>query len=194
MEGKVREINESFDMESRVREMNEHAIKANWAFVGALIFAVAVIFLPILFSVNLAAFDDMFLRMTDKSYFSDDETEDLVVELFTKQDKKQISKTEETKRIIFSTSKYATEKEVNKTVNYALNYISNVGGKVNDISTEKVSNGGLIIFRPKEKIVKTIDIEVPKDALFAESLEETLHEFINTEKYTVERYNKRHNK
>lgn len=179
-------------MEGKVREMNEHAIKANWAFVRALIFAVAVIFLPILFSVNLAAFDDMFLRMTDKSYFLDNETEDLVVELFTKQDKKQTSKSEETKRIIFSTSKYATEKEVNKTVNYALNYISNVGGKVNDISTEKVSNGGLIIFRPKEKIVKTIDIEVPKDALFVESLEETLHKFINTEKYTMKRYNKRH--
>ena len=81
-------------MEGKVREINEHAIKANWAFVGALIFAVVVMFLPILFSVNLVAFDDMFLRMTDKSYFSDNETEDLVVELFTKQDKKQISKSE----------------------------------------------------------------------------------------------------
>lgn len=181
-------------MEDKVREMNEHAIKANWAFVGALIFAVAVIFLPILFSINLVAFDDMFLRMTDKSYFSDDKREDLVVELFTKQDKKQISKTKETKRIIFSTSKYATEKEVNKTVNYVLNYVSNVGGSVNDISTEKVSNGGLIIFRPKEKVIKTINIEVPKDALFAENLEETLYKFINTEKYTMKRYNKRHNK
>lgn len=188
----IKKNNKGFNMESKVREINEHAIKANWAFVYALIFAVTVMFLPIVFSANLAAFDDMFLKMTDKTYFSDDETEDLVVELFTKQDKKQISKSEETKRIIFSTSKYATEKEVNKTVNYALNYISNVGGKVNDISTEKVSNGGLIIFRPKEKIVKTIDIEVPKDALFVESLEETLRKFMNNEKYTVKRYSKRH--
>lgn len=184
--------NKGFNMESKVREINEHAIKANWAFVYALIFAVTVMFLPIVFSANLAAFDDIFLKMNDKSYFSDNETEDLVVELFTKQNKEQISKTKETKRIIFSTSKYATKKEVDKTVNYVLNYVSNVGGSVNNISTEKVSNGGLIIFRPKEKVVKTIDIEVPKDALFVENLEETLYKFINTEKYTVKRYSKRH--
>lgn len=179
-------------MEKKLREENEYAIKANWAFVGALIFMVTIMFSPIVFSANLAAFDNIFLKMNDKSYFSDNETEDLVVELFTKQDKKQISKSEEIKRIIFSTSKYATEKEVNKTVNYVLNYVSNVGGNVNNISTEKVSNGGLIIFRPKEKVVKTIDIEVPKDALFVENLEETLYKFINTEKYTVKRYSKRH--
>lgn len=172
--------------------MENQEVKANWAYVSALIFLVIIMFLSVAFSLYKAMFDDMLLNMDNKSYFGDDETEDLVVELFTKQDAKHNNDAKETKQIIFSTSKYSTEKDVNETVNYVLNYVSNVGGSVNDISTDKVSNGGLIIFRPKEKIIKTINIEVPKDAPFAENLEDTLLKFMYHEKYTMERYNKRH--
>lgn len=174
--------------------MKNQVVKSNWAFVRALIFMAVVIFLLIPFSAYKALLDDMLFRMDDKSYFGDDETEDLVVELFTKQDAKHNNDTKETRQIIFSTSKYSTEKAVNEIVNYVLNYVSNVGGSANDILTEKVSNGGLIIFRPKEKIIKTINIEVPKDAPFAENLEDTLFKFMYHEKYTMERYNKRHGK
>lgn len=161
-------------------------------FKNIIIFMIVVIILIIVFFGYKSMFNDMTLRINERSYFSDDKTEDLVVELFTKQDVKHNSYTKETKRIIFSTSRYSTEKEGDTIVNYILNYVSNVGGSINDISTEKISSGGLIIFRPTDRIIKTIDIEVPKDAPFAESLENTLYKFMNNEKYTMERYNKRH--
>ncbi len=160
--------------------------------VKVFIFFIVAIFAVAIFPEYRSMFSDIKLRMDNKSYFGDDRTEDLVVELFTKQDTKHNSNTKETKRIMFSTSKYITEKDSNKTVNYVLNYVSNVGGSVNDIATEKISNGGLIIFRPKETVIKIIDIEVPKDAPFAENLEETLIKFISNEKYTREKYNERH--
>lgn len=132
--------------------------------------------------------------MSNGSYFADDEMEDLVVELFTKQDTNFVSKTIETKRIMFSTPRYLREKERDRVVNYVLNYVANVGGKINDIKTEKLSDGGLIIFRSVDKIVKDVDIEVPKDAPFTENLKDILSKFMDNEKYTIERYNKRHSK
>lgn len=157
-----------------------------------IIFMFVVIFLIIAFFGFKLMLNDIMLSMDERSHFSDDKTEDLVVELFTKLDAKYDSDAKETKRIMFSTSKSLEEKYVNKMVNYVLNYVSNVGGSVNDVSTKKISNGGLIIFRPKEIIIKTIDVEVPKDAPFAECLENTLLKFMNNEKYIMKRYNKRH--
>lgn len=172
-------------------ESQEARLKLDLA--KALVFFIVIMFAATMASGYRVIFKDMILRSNNESYFEDDKTEDLVVELFTKQGVKRNSNTKEEKRIIFSTSRYLSEKDLNKTVDHVLNYVSNVGGTINNIATEKFSNGGLIVFRPREIAVKTIDIEVPKDAPFAESLEDTLLKFIYNEKYTTERYNKRHN-
>ena len=61
--------------------------------VKVFIFFIVAIFAVAIFSEYRSMFSDIKLRMDNKSYFGDDRTEDLVVELFTKQDTKHNSNT-----------------------------------------------------------------------------------------------------